>query len=77
MIFFSEISNATELNRVLLHSMNYNSISFNPASQKPHCLILDGIEYASNDVINALKKWVLTRKKGNALRPMICTCNNV
>uniref|UniRef100_A0AC34GSS9 AAA+ ATPase domain-containing protein n=1 Tax=Panagrolaimus sp. ES5 TaxID=591445 RepID=A0AC34GSS9_9BILA len=76
-INMNEITNVTDLNKILLHATTYHSISFNPSSRKPRCLILDGIDYASNDIINALKKYVLNRKKDDALRPIICTCNNV
>uniref|UniRef100_A0AC35G7J2 AAA+ ATPase domain-containing protein n=1 Tax=Panagrolaimus sp. PS1159 TaxID=55785 RepID=A0AC35G7J2_9BILA len=76
-INMSEIANVADLNKILLHATTYHSLSFDPLSRKPRCLILDGIDYASNDIINALKKYVTNRKKDNALRPIICTCNNV
>lgn len=74
---FSEITSVNELKRVLILSSNYHAVNFTPKSRKPRCLIIDGIEYATTEIVSTLLKWTTEGKKKNALRPIICTCNNL
>ena len=70
------MTNATEFNRLLANAVSSHSINFNLSLKGPRCIIIDGLEYATADIVNELLKWMSGRKK-HALRPVICTCNNL
>uniref|UniRef100_A0A7E4VZL2 AAA domain-containing protein n=1 Tax=Panagrellus redivivus TaxID=6233 RepID=A0A7E4VZL2_PANRE len=74
----NEVNNVADLNRILLHASSYHSVTdFKKGSRRPRCIIIDGLEYASCEIANVLVRWIQKRKKTDALRPIICTCNNL
>ncbi|KAE9548940.1 hypothetical protein FO519_007846 [Halicephalobus sp. NKZ332] len=75
-INMSDVTNATEFSRLLANAVSYHAINFNLRLKGPRCIIIDGLEYATADIVNELLKWMAGRKK-HALRPVICTCNNL